>query len=107
MVLASVFVLAGCSDSPRDVAVKWANAIADGDSKKVAEYSTERSFFTNAGLLAEVHSSERNMRQFKEEFIKEKLKKGEVEIDGDSASIGGKLKLKKVDGKWKVDADRL
>ena len=106
MVMASVFVLAGCSDSPRDVAVKWANAIADGDGKKAAEYSTETTLLTNVVLLAEVHSGERELKRFKD-FIKDDLKRAEVKIDGDFAIVDTErkpdVKLKKINGKWKVN----
>ena len=110
MVLASVFLLAGCSDSPRQTALKWANAIAEGEGKKAAEYSTERTVPLNVAFIAEIHLDEEDLKRFKD-YIKEDLEKGEEIIDGDIAYIGSsfrnkgnkKLKLKKIDGKWKVD----
>ena len=110
-VLTGMFILTGCSDSPKDVAVKWGNALLDGDAKKANEYSTENTVAANAlliGILSNGEKSEKDRKNFSETISK--WKDGTEEINGDTAKVygpggpkDGSVDLKKVDGKWKVD----
>ena len=108
--LSAVFIFAGCSDSPRDVAVNWYGAILDGDAKKANEYSTENTQAANA-FLAGAMAAQKNKEQIEEAKSKIKeLKKAEEKINGDTAELivdGEKvMDLKKVDGEWKVDVQK-
>ena len=102
--------------SPRDVAVKWSKAIADGDLKTANKYSTENTQPLNALAIALMSASESkdsdkdsSIGIDKEKFDEyiEKLKDAEEKIDGDTATlvVDGEegCTLKKVDGEWKVD----
>lgn len=99
-----MFFLTGCSDSPEDVVANWMEAIADGDLETANEYSTAKSAAMNAWLVEMVKKDEKQAGKISETL--DKLDDATVEIDGDSAVVkfdGGKVKLKKVDGDWKVD----
>ena len=101
--LAALFIFAGCSDSPKDVAVKWCGAMADGNLEKANEYSTAGMYESNRVM---VEYAKKNPEQLKSKLAE--LKKAEEQIDGDSAKllIDGSVitpALTKVDGKWKVD----
>lgn len=106
-VLTGMFILTGCSDSPKDVAVKWGNALLDGDAKKANEYSTENTVAANAFIIGIVSKDEKEKKNFSETI--DKWKDGTEEINGDTAKVyfpgeeNGSVNLKKVDGKWKVD----
>ena len=113
LALAGLFILAGCSDSPRDVTVKWAKAIVDGDVKKANEYTTEKTRPINGLMVGVLSADDENGKKAKAEFEAniDKLKKAKEEINGDEAkvTVEGESKpitLKKVDGKWKVDAQK-
>lgn len=111
MTLAAVFVFAACgakASSPKDVAVKWFQALLDGDVNTANELSTDQTKALNALFAAGFTSEEKGSDDAKEsKAMLEQLKKAEEKINGDSATlvIDGEegLTLKKVDGKWKVD----
>lgn len=50
--LGALFVCTGCSDSPRDVAVKWSQSIMHGDAADAGRYSAPALQTTNAALVA-------------------------------------------------------
>ena len=97
-----LMLLVGCSDSPKDVAIKWAEAINDGDVEEANEYSTERTHKINALLIGRV-------KEGKEVFDIDKLEDGKEKIDEDGAELDAGttvIPLKKVDGDWKVDVQK-
>ena len=106
MTLAAIFIFAGCGNSPKSVAMKWGKAIAAGDLEKANKYSTPDSKATNEHLIDQVKKGRANFESFKNN-----VKKAETKIDGDTAElIIGKddgFPLRKIDGKWKVDASEL
>ena len=103
--ICSLFIFAGCSESPMDAVEEWSNAIILGDEAKANEMSTEDSEFFNQVWIAYVKSDPEHLIAFKE--LIDKIEAGEVVIDGDRAEIkvDGKVQLvlKKVDKKWLVD----
>ena len=114
LALAGLFIFTGCSDSPKDVVVKWTEAIVNGDIKKANEYSTENTHALNGMIIGIVNGKSEDAKKTKAELEAsiEKLKNAKEEIDGDTAKVfmeDDKDKpavLKKVDGKWKVDAQK-
>ena len=114
LALAGLFIFTGCSDSPKDVVVKWTEAIVNGDIKKANEYSTENTHALNGMIIGIVNGKSEDAKKTKAELEAsiEKLKNAKKEIDGDTAKVfmeDDKDKpavLKKVDGKWKVDAQK-
>ena len=108
--LGALLVCAGCSDTPRNVAVKWAQAVSAGDVKIANEYSTGKTYPVNAVLCALMRS-----RQPEAVALADKFRAGIAgfaaaaeTIDGDVATLvmadgGEKLTLRRVDGAWKVD----
>ena len=60
LALAGLFILAGCSDSPRYVTVKWAKAIVDGDVKKANEYTTEKTRPINGIMVGVLSADDEN-----------------------------------------------
>ena len=108
--LSVLFVCAGCSETPQEVAVKWAQAIAAGDVKSADEYSTGKTYPVNAVLCALMSSKQPEAVALAEQFRAgiANYASAEVAIDGDVAmlTVAGekkKLVLRKVDGVWKVD----
>ena len=53
--LGALFVCAGCSDGPKDVAVKWSQSIMHGDAPDAALYSVSELQTTNQKLVAITH----------------------------------------------------
>lgn len=110
--LSALFIFAGCgAKSPKDVAVKWFQAVLDGDVKTANELSTEKTQAMNALMAAAMQAGDKDSDDAKEaQQMLDELKKAEVKIDGDTATLvmDGKdgLTLKKVDGDWKVDFDK-
>lgn len=109
-ILAGTILLTGCSDSPKDVAVKWGKAIMAEDLKTANEYSTEKTKVLNA-IAVRMCSNEKSKAEISETV--KKWENGMEEINGDTAKVyGGKgpdkkeITLKKIDGKWKVDATK-
>lgn len=110
--LTGMLVFTGCSDSPRDVAVKWGNAVLEGDLKKANEYSTKESEPLNALIIGMCSQEKKNGKSEISDTIR-KWETGKEEINGDTARVYGdkgpdkeSINLKKVDGKWKVSAKK-
>ena len=113
LTLAGMIVFTGCSESsesPRDVAVKWGNALVAGDIKTADKYSTEKTQSLNKMMLVMI--SEKEVKDEITGDIK-KWKNGKEKIDGDMATVFEKdpkdksaVTLKKVNGKWKVDVQK-
>ena len=106
MTLAAIFIFAGCGNSPKSVALKWGKAIAAGDLEKANKYSTPDSKANNAYMIERVKSGRASFDRFQDN-----VKKAKTKIEGDKAElIIGKddgFPLRKIDGKWKVDASEL
>ena len=115
MFFAFALLVIGCSNSPETVAKKWGKAIIEGDLKEANKYSTEKTSATN-GIYISWLIAGKQMAEEKNDYtdyliLKEQLefKDARVEIDGDVAQIysgNEKLKLKKVNGNWKVDMEK-
>ena len=111
MALAGAILLTGCSDdSPQDVAVKWGNALIAEDLNTANKYSTEKMKPLN-GMVIGMMSD----KKAKDEICAhvQKWQNGQVKIEGDTATVFVKdpkdkdaVTLKKVDGKWKVEAQK-
>ena len=108
MAVAGMLFLTGCSDSPKDVVGKWANAIADGDTETANKYSTSNVHVLNAIMISAI----KDKKEGSEEFVAsmKKLDSAKEEITGDTAKVtledGESIDLKKVDGDWKVDVKK-
>lgn len=107
-----ILFLAGCSDTPQDVAKKWAQALENQDVEKANKYSTENTKFFNAMIVDAVKKDQGKVRKNLKEMINN-VSGSEVKIDGDNAVVAvetdGKTanyKMKKVDGQWKVDVSK-
>ena len=107
-----VLFLAGCSDDPQDVAKKWAQALEKQDVETANKYSTEKTQFFNMMIVDAVKKDQGNVRKNLDEMIS-KVSSSKVEINGDEAVItvntndkDTKYKMKKVDGKWKVNVSK-
>ena len=105
MTLAAIFVFAGCAKSPKGAALNWGRAISSGNLEVANKFSTPESTENNAFLIK--HAS-----RFSYDMFAKKVNNAKVEINGDSAKLtveGEKepFPLKKIDGKWKVDASEL
>ena len=113
--LGVLFVCAGCSDTPREVAGKWAQAIAAGDVKTANECSTGKTYPVNAVLCALMSSKQADAAALAEKFRAgiAGFASAQESIDGDIATLTvpgeeAKFILRRVDGMWKVDrADML
>ena len=115
MFFAFALLVIGCSNSPETVAKKWGQAIVEGDLKEANKYSTEKTSATN-GIYISWLIAGKQMAEEKNDYtdylkLKEQLefKDARVEIDGDVAQLysgNEKLKLKKVNGDWKVDMEK-
>lgn len=110
--LMGMLVFTGCSESPRDVAVKWGKAVLEGDLKKANEYSTDDSAALNGLIIGMCSQEKKNGKSEISDTIK-KWETGNEEINGDTARVygdqgpdKGSITLKKVDGKWKVNAKK-
>ena len=110
--LMGMLAFTGCSESPRDVAVKWGKAVLEGDLKKANEYSTDDSAALNGLIIGMCSQEKKNGKSEISDTIK-KWETGNEEINGDTARVygdqgpdKGSITLKKVDGKWKVNAKK-
>ena len=56
---AGMFLLTGCSDSPKDVAGKWVSAIVEGDAETANKYSTDNVKLINAILIDTVKKNDK------------------------------------------------
>ena len=104
----SLFIFAGCADSPDEVVAQWGEAVLAGDKAAADELVTDESKKLN-GLIILLASDEDKkvvMRKELDEYLS-----GEIVVDGDNAEIKveGKteVRLKKVDGKWLIDLKSL
>ncbi len=108
MAVAGMLFLAGCSDSPKDVVGKWAEAITEGDLDTANEYSTSNVHVLNAIMVSAVKDKKEGGEKFAANM--EKLDNATEEINGDTAKVtfedGEAIDLKKVDGDWKVDVKK-
>ncbi len=99
----SLFIFAGCADSPDEVVADWGAAIMAGDKAAADEFVTADSKDANALMILAATADKEDFQKGLDE-LKEK---GEVVINGDKAEIkvDGKTEfiLKKVDGDWKID----
>ena len=108
-VLTGMFILTGCSDSPKDSAMKFFKAMEAGDFETAKQYCTTEMPSHAESMYKKLPEDAK--ADFKKEMGKavKRLENVEkVEIDGDTAKIYVKdekepLPMKKVDGKWKVD----
>ncbi len=113
-VMAGLFILTGCSESPQDVAGKWGEAILKGDLKTANHYSTEKTRTINAFVISLLDGDSEKVNSAREKFEEgvKKVETAKVVIEGDVAKIyteGDESKpmtLKQVDGEWKVDAQK-
>ena len=117
MFFAFALLVIGCSNPPETVAKKWGQAIIEGDLKEANKYSTEKTSAANAFYISWLSASKQEAEEMNDYTkylkVKEELefKDARVEIDGDVAKIYSKdekgehsnMKLKKVNGDWKVD----
>ena len=103
--ICSIFVLTGCSDSPKDAAKEWGAALILGDEAKANARSTKGSELINQAFIARLKSDPEYVIKFKKEL--DDLLAGEEVINGDKAEIkvNGKTQMtfKLVDKKWLVD----
>lgn len=103
--ICSLFIFAGCSESPADAVAQWGAGIILGDEETAAKFSTEDSKLGNKLLIKRTQEDAEYLLSFTKEL--EQLAEGEVVIEGDRAEIkiDGKIKmvLKKVNDKWLVD----
>ena len=121
MFFAFALLVIGCSNSPETVAKKWGKAIIEGDLKEANKYSTEKTSSANAIYISWLIDSKQiaeNKNDYTEYLkVKEELefKDDRVEIDCNVAKIYTKnegksyklkMKLKKVNGDWKVENER-
>ena len=120
MFFAFALLVIGCSNSPETVAKKWGKAIIEGDLKEANKYSTEKTSAANAFYISWLSTSKQKAEEKNDytEYLKVKeeleYKDARVEIDGDVAKIYTKnegksysiMKLKKVNGDWKVDIEK-
>ena len=121
MFFAFALLVTGCSDPPETVAKKWGKAIIEGDLKEANKYSTEETSAANPlyiSWLSDIKQKAEEENDYTEYLkVKEELefKDDRVEIDCNVAKIYTKnegksyklkMKLKKVNGDWKVDNER-
>ncbi|MBO7327639.1 MAG: DUF4878 domain-containing protein [Lentisphaeria bacterium] len=113
LALTGLFILTGCGEStPLEVAMEWGEAVLDGDLKSANECSTENTRAINAFVISMLDGDSEKVKEARSKFEEgiRKLENAKVVIEGDVASIYAEedeskpMTLKKVDGKWKVDA---
>lgn len=116
MTLAAVLVFAGCGKplSPKDTALSWARAIIGGDLAKANKYSTPESKEINEMLIEKGRKYDDERRKKELDRYAKRVEASKEVIDGDTATlvvrdetIDDGLPLKKIDGKWKVDATKI
>ena len=121
MFFAFALLVIGCSNSPETVAKKWGKAIIEGDLKEANKYTTEETAALNPlyiSWLSDIKQKAEEENDYTEYLkVKEELefKDDRVEIDCNVAKIYTKnegksyklkMKLKKVNGDWKVENER-
>lgn len=106
-----LLLLAGCADSPKDVTKKYYQALAEGDLEAANSYSTSKTHAVNALFVGLSGDKKDEMKKQMEEGLS-KLDNCREEINGDTAKIymgddeEASIILQKVDGDWKVDAQK-
>ena len=118
-VLTAVFCMifaTACGDSPSDVVTQFTDAMSEADFDKAAEFTTgdAKQGIEMIGMLMMMAKDEKDIAKIKNEFaaMKATVIEGE-EINGDTATVkcsivkdgkksDGTIKLKKVDGDWKI-----
>ena len=111
--LAMALCLIGCSKGPDKVAVKFFEAMADGDFDKAAEYASKDTKPMIKMMAGMPNAKEESQKENKGA----KFKAVETKINGDKASVkvertkDGKtetndVNLVKEDGDWKVAVDK-
>ena len=108
-VFAGMFILTGCSDSPKDVAEKWVTALIDGDVEEANKYSTSDAKVLNAMFVSAMEKDEDQKKEMEKAL--DAIDDAEEKIDGDTAKLvfkdgEGNIDLKKVDGEWKVNVEK-
>ena len=121
MFFAFALLVIGCSNSPETVAKKWGKAIIEGDLKEANKHTTEETSALNPlyiSWLSDIKQKAEEENDYTEYLkVKEELefKDDRVEIDCNVAKIYTKnegksyklkMKLKKVNGDWKVENER-
>lgn len=107
---AGLFVVAGCSDSPKEVTEKWLSALAEGDLETANKYSTGKVAILNAMIVEGIKEGDSNKEQIEKSL--DAVRNAKEEIDGDTAKVyvdedkDSPVTLVKVDGDWKVDAQK-
>ena len=109
-VAAVALFLTGCSDSPKDVANKWKDAVTSGDVKTANQYSTERVHVLNGLIGASCQDSEtpkelKALRAFN--FDKEEISGSKATVwDSSKGKSESFVTLVKNSDEWKVDIEK-
>ena len=103
--VAGLFILAGCADSPQDVAKKYAVAIGNRDLGTANSFCTKNMETKNKFIVAMKRS---NSTAKEIENICEDIDEARVDKNDTTAKIyideeKDPIVLVKVDGEWKVD----
>lgn len=100
---ASLLLVAGCGNSPSDVAKAFATSMAEGDIAKAKEYATPRT----GALLDMALSLGGDAEEFKDPDYRFVLV--EEQVNEDTAKVTTEdavFDLIKLDGAWKVDVKK-
>ena len=105
-IIASAFIMAGCSDSPEEVVQKWGNAIVNGDKAAADKLVTPGDKGDNAKGNEFIIEMYKDCKPNEQDSFKNAFDNiGKAEVNGDTAKItvnNIRFSLKKVDGKWKI-----
>lgn len=109
LTLMSFFCLAlcACEKSPSGIVSEWKNAIASGKVEKANKLSTEESAYTNA-LIAAILTDETKKSEL-ERFTGAKITREEIDektarvFFSNTEARPNPIRLKKVNGSWKID----
>jgi len=100
----NVLILAGCADTPQEVAHQWGEAILAGDLASANKFSSPETHRINEAIISDFAGNAEHRSRFKSNW--QQLPSAEVVIDGDIAQIiidgRAALALVRIDGKWKV-----
>ncbi len=103
-VVASLLIMTGCADSPKDVTKKWLQAISEGNLEEANKYSAANVQLVNTFLIAGVNNDPSAKAKMQEGLRQSSIRQ---EITGDTALVyidgnNEPITLKKIDGEWKV-----
>ena len=104
--VASLLIMTGCADSPKDVTKKWMQAINVGDVVKANEYSSNNFKELNALIISGYLINPDAKNVLKTHL--DNIDSARVEIKGDDAVVyvgNANFQLKKIDGKWKMHVE--